>query len=175
MCTLFPSIQTCGSQREARHTPPDLSAVRSTLSVSIPRSLSLSLCCSHTLYLVYSMSSGIPSIILVVSCRAPDSSSTAWRMFKGLFVPLRAAATQVSPSDAIIWWWLRYFQGRRSLFFVSLNTHNKQRVPNAATVIPFTLPSLSLRIAWLHADRWFEFEPCRHALISDMLWIYLTS
>lgn len=49
-------------------------------------------------------------------------------------------------SDVIIWWRLRYFGACCSLFFVSLNTHNKQRVSSATMVIPFTLPSLrSLR------------------------------
>lgn len=59
-------------------------------------------------------------------------------------------------------------------FFVSLNTHNKQRAPVHSNAYTFH-PSLSPCVAWLHTDRWFEFEPCHRALISDMLWIYLTS
>lgn len=123
---------------ETRHTPPDLSAVRSTLFVSTSLPLSL-----------YSLSSGIPSIIL--DPKSLFASGT--RMFKGPFVANFL-------SDAIIWWRLRYYRGRRSLLFVSLNTHNKQRVLSAATLLPFTL-SLALCVAWLHADTWFEFEPCR--------------
>lgn len=164
-------------ERETRYTPPDLAAVRSTLFVST--SLSLSLCGALTLsiYPVFSLSPGIPSIILVLRFTTPNLSlrlhHAGTRMFKGLFVPLRVGTTWIFFWDVIIWWRLRYFRGRRSLLFVSLNTHNKQRVPSVATVIPFTLPSLW--VAWLHADRWFEFELCRCALISDMLWIYLTS
>lgn len=61
------------------------------------------------------------------------------------------------------------------LFIVSLDTHNKHRVPPPCVTgrdvcggggTPFTPSNLS--IAWLYADRWFQFElHAARTLISD--------
>ncbi len=82
-------------ERETRHTPPDLAAVRSTLSVST--SPSLPLCRSHTLCL--------SSLFIVLrhpishSPRPPDLFQhlrrAEKRLFKGPFVPLREGATWI--------------------------------------------------------------------------------
>lgn len=152
-------------ERETRYITPDLFQIN-----TFCQHLSLPLYRSHTLYLiylVYSLSSGIPSIFLcnpqisVCVCTAPGRQC------------LKALSSDF-PVRCDNMMTVTLFSGMHSLFFVSLNTHNKQRVPPRDNGYTFH-PSLSPCIAWLRTDRWFEFEPCRHTLISDTLWIYLSS